>query len=182
VPLYGFLILLAGWIFWLLPFLRAKRSREPAVQQDRRARWGIALQAVAYALVWMNPWVLRDPGPVRIVLAMMFFSVAGLLSWSSVQSLGKQWRIEAGLNENHELVRSGAYRVVRHPIYASMLAMFLGTGLMVGIWPLFAVGLLLFVIGIEIRIGIEDQLLATRFGREFTDYRDRVSAYLPGIR
>ena len=149
---------------------------------DRRARWGIILQAVAYALQWMNPWVTRDPGPFRFALAAVFFIIGSLLSWTSVQTLGKQWRIEAGLNADHELVRAGAYRTVRHPIYASMLAMFLATASVVSRWPLFVIGLILFVIGLEIRVRIEDRLLAARFSSEFEDYRSAVAAYLPGIR
>ena len=52
-----------------------------------------------------------------------------------------------------------------------MLAMFLATGSVVALPLFFAIGLVLFIVGIEIRIRVEDQLLAGRFGTEFTDYR-----------
>jgi protein-S-isoprenylcysteine O-methyltransferase Ste14 len=182
VPLHGYLILVSGWILWLVPFIRLKRSGQEPVERDRRARWGISLQAVAYALLWMNPWVTRDPGALRFSFAAVFFALGGLLSWTSVGSLGKQWRIEAGLNDDHELVRKGAYKIVRHPIYASMFAMFLGTACVVALVRFFFIALVFFVAGVEIRIRIEDRLLADRFGRDFEDYRSHVSAWLPGIR
>jgi len=45
------LILLAGWAAWSVPFIIAKRQPASAVKVDRRARWGIALQAVGYSLL-----------------------------------------------------------------------------------------------------------------------------------
>jgi len=44
------------------------------------------------------------------------------------------------------------------------------------------VSVVLFFIGVEIRIRIEDALLASRFGETFRDYQRRVPAYLPFIR
>ena len=44
---------------------------------------------------------------------------------TGVGALGRQWRIDAGLNSDHELVQSGPYRIVRHPIYTSMLCLLL---------------------------------------------------------
>jgi hypothetical protein len=45
------------------------------------------------------------------------------LAWAATRHLGKQWRYEAALSEDHELIQTGPYRWVRHPIYASMLGM-----------------------------------------------------------
>ena len=43
---------------------------------------------------------------------------------------GRQWRFDAGLNTDHRLVTDGAYSVVRHPIYTSMLCLLVGAGLL----------------------------------------------------
>jgi len=72
--------------------------------------------------------------------------------------------------------------VVRHPIYASMLSMLIATGLTIASWPLFAVGVAIFVIGTEIRVRIEDGLLRSRFGDQFRDYQGSVAAYVPWVR
>jgi protein-S-isoprenylcysteine O-methyltransferase Ste14 len=50
---------------------------------------------------------------------------------AGARSLGRQWRIDAGLNQDHELVTSGPYRVVRHSIYTSMLCVLIGTGCLI---------------------------------------------------
>ena len=100
----------------------------------------------------------------------------------AARALGGQWRIDAGLNPAHQLVRSGAYRVVRLPIYTSMFCMLLGTGFMITPFPLLLLAILLFIIGTEIRVRIEDALLASRFGDEFRDYQRAVSAYIPYVK
>ena len=109
-------------------------------------------------------------------------STAVVLSWTGIKSLGRQLRVQAGLYSDHELIRSGPYGIVRHPIYAGMLLMYLATALVMSNWQLSLAGLLIFLIGTEIRVRIEDRLLASRFGQEFVQYRKAVRAYMPFVR
>jgi protein-S-isoprenylcysteine O-methyltransferase Ste14 len=88
----------------------------------------------------------------------------------------------AGLSSDHELIVCGPYRVVRHPIYTSMLCMLCGTGLMITPLPLLLLSALVFIVGTEIRVRIEDRLLAARFGESFRDYQRSVPAYIPFVR
>lgn len=179
---YEYAIVAAGWAFWFTPFLLIKRYKGAPAKVDPRARWGVALQAVAYPLLWQNHFWERSPGPWRIALSVVFLLLAGVLSWGGARALGRQWRIDAGLNPDHELVRSGVYSVVRHPIYTSMLGLLLGTGFLVTPLPMLLLCTLLFLAGTEIRVRIEDRLLASRFGDEFRDYQRAVSAYVPFLK
>jgi protein-S-isoprenylcysteine O-methyltransferase Ste14 len=63
-----------------------------------------------------------------------------------------------------------------------MLAIYLATALTRTPWILGAIGLVFVVVGTEMRVRIEDGLLASRFGREFEDYRSSTPAYLPFLR
>jgi protein-S-isoprenylcysteine O-methyltransferase Ste14 len=184
MPGYAYAILMGGWLLWGLPFpLAQRRSRTPkAVQVDRRARWGILLEMAAFSLVWFGDISKRHPGEARIVAAALFFAAGAVLSWGGTRALGNQWRIDAGLSANHNLIRSGPYRVVRHPIYASMLAMLLGTGFLLTPWLRFLAAVALFLAGTEVRVRIEDRLLESRFGAEAAGYRSRVAAYIPFVR
>jgi protein-S-isoprenylcysteine O-methyltransferase Ste14 len=104
------------------------------------------------------------------------------LGWAAARHLGKQWRLEAALSEDHELVQTGPYRWVRHPIYASMFGLLLATGFAWTWWPMFVAAVIAFVVGTEIRVRAEDRLLAERFQESFPAYRSRVRAYIPFIR
>jgi protein-S-isoprenylcysteine O-methyltransferase Ste14 len=185
MPAYAYIILAAGWFAWMIRFIFAsfKRKTPPAAKVDRRARWGMPIIAVAFTLVLQGNFWTRSPGPLRIATCILLFAVASILSWTSTHALGRQWRLDAGLNSDHELVRSGPYRLIRHPIYTSMLCMLLGTGLLL-VTPLTLLlpSIVFFVIGTEIRVRIEEKLLAAQFGDEFLEYRRRVPAYIPFLK
>jgi protein-S-isoprenylcysteine O-methyltransferase Ste14 len=182
MPAYAYIVVIAGWLIWLTPFVLAKRSSQPVQELDRRARWGILLVGIAYAIVWQGHFWERPFSLWRVPLAIVFLLLACVLSWSGTRFLGRQWRVDAGLNADHELVMTGPYRVVRHPIYASMLCLFCGTAFMITSLVLFLPALVIFILGTEIRVRVEDSLLASRFGEQFAAYKNRVSAYIPFLR
>jgi protein-S-isoprenylcysteine O-methyltransferase Ste14 len=100
----------------------------PATEEKQgagpRSRWSRTMGCVARSALVLDPaadqvWE-RPPQTWRSILSIIFLLTAGLLSWVGTRA-GHQWRIDAGLNPDHELVTSGVYRVVRHPIYTSML-------------------------------------------------------------
>ncbi|HLY63470.1 MAG TPA: isoprenylcysteine carboxylmethyltransferase family protein [Terriglobia bacterium] len=183
VPPYAYAILTAGWVLWCLPFLINKRNSASPAKVDRRARWGILLIAIAYTLLLQGSFWTRFPGVWRTSASVFFFALGSLLSWTGVRALGRQWRVDAGLNADHELVQSGPYRFVRHPIYTSMLCVFAAAALILSTpLPLLLPAILLFIIGTEIRVRIEDKLLASLFGDRFAAYQKSVPAYIPLVR
>lgn len=174
--------LIACWAAWAYPFVfRARRvkGRRPAAT-DHRSMWGLALETTAVLLAWFGGPV--DPGPARIAVAAVLAPAGAALAWWAVEHLDRQWRIQAGLWPDHRLVRSGPYRHVRHPVYASVLLMLLATAFLRAAWPMFALALAVYIAGTEIRVRIEDRLLASRFHAEFESYRRAVPAYLPWVR
>jgi protein-S-isoprenylcysteine O-methyltransferase Ste14 len=182
MPVYLYVLLAANWLCWFLPFLLSNRIASPAKQVDRRARWGVVLMGVAFALLWQGRFWETAPSGWRIGLSQLLFMLASLLSWTGTRALGRQWRIDAGLSADHELVTSGPYRMVRHPIYASMLCLVVGTGLLISPWPLLLAAIVVFLVATEIRVRVEDQLLAAQFGESFRSYQKSVAAYISFVR
>jgi protein-S-isoprenylcysteine O-methyltransferase Ste14 len=129
-------------------------------------------------------WVPGAPrvSALAMIAALLFGATADLLMWTAIAHLGRQFRIQAGLYHDHQLVRSGPYAVVRHPIYASLLALTVATGALVARWPRLVAGVVLCIAGNEIRVRAEDRLLESRFGDEFRKYRKSVAAYVPFLR
>ncbi len=60
MPAYAYATLAAGWLIWMTPFFLAKRHTEPAKELDRRARWGVVLVGIAYALLWQGKFWERS--------------------------------------------------------------------------------------------------------------------------
>lgn len=181
MPVYVYGILAVGWALWFIPFVR-KWNKRAAQKTDHRSRWGILLQVIAYVLVWQGHFWLLYPAAWRIALSVLLFAIAALLSWTATNALGHFLRFEAAVSDGHELIRSGPYAFIRHPIYASMLAVLLATGIVVTPWKLFVAALVVFLIGTEIRVQTEDTLLASHFGEQFRAYRKSVAAYIPLVR
>lgn len=179
----GFWILIALWVAWLLPFIVRRRAggQKPTVMAPV-ARWGMLLQGVGFGFACIHPPFLAPPSPIRVVIGAVLGALAVITGISATAALGKQWRFDAALNPDHDLIQSGPYAIVRHPIYASMLLMILATALIVSTWIALCVALVFYFIGTEIRIRVEENLLIARFGNVYEDYRRRVSAYLPGVR
>ena len=184
-PVVRLVIFLGSWVVWFAALIELRNHRlQKAVRVDRKGRWGIALQMGGYGIACMQAPELWSSdldfwrAAAGIVIALL--SIA--LFWSAVARLGKQWRFDAGLNRDHELVRAGAYRVVRHPIYASMFGMLLADICWVGTLPGWPMAVALFVAGTEIRVRVEDALLEDRFGEKFVEWRKAKAAYVPFVR
>src|SRR6185312_2618491 len=155
-----------------------------AVRVDPRARWGLILEMAGFFIVCTHGprvWA-ADLEMWRAVAGTVVGLVSIALFWNAVASLGSQWRFDAGLNANHELVQIGAYRIVRHPIYASMLGMLVTDAFLIGTLPGWPVAIVLFIVGTEIRIRVEDGLLRERFGERFVVWQSSTPAYLPFVR
>lgn len=177
--------LMLCWLAWAYPFaFRAPHiQRRPSTVATGPTVIGLLLEtaAVVVAAVFRLP-ADHPPALWRILASMAIAPLGGILAWTAVKHLGRQFRVRAGLYVDHQLVRTGPYSVVRHPIYSSVLAMLLGTALLFTTWPWALAALALFVVGTEIRVRVEDNLLASRFGKEFEAYQRAVPAYLPFVR
>ena len=176
---------LACWMVWWYPFLfRAPHwQKRASVTAVWPTRIGLSLECAAFFVAfYFRPPAAQEPGLARLICAMLPGPAAVALAWSAVAHLGRQFRITAGLWEDHELVCAGPYAVVRHPIYASMLALLVATLLLFTRWPWVLVSVALFMAGTEIRVHAEERLLASRFPAGFAAYRERVPAYIPFVR
>jgi protein-S-isoprenylcysteine O-methyltransferase Ste14 len=177
--------LLLLWIAWFYPFaFRAPHGQKrQSITALGPTRLGLLLEtgAIFLALSMRVPET-SPPGILRMAAALALGAVCCIFGWTAVNHLGKQFRVHAGLYVDHELVRTGPYSIVRHPIYASLFGMMLCGIILVTRWQWAIVSIVLFIVGTEIRVQTEERLLAGRFGPQFDDYRRRVSAYIPFIR
>jgi protein-S-isoprenylcysteine O-methyltransferase Ste14 len=179
---YPYILLAFGTALWVTPFFFTRNKRRVPVRIEKRARGGVLLQSLGYPILWQSHFWEKPPEDWRTIVALCFFVLACLLSWTAVQSLGRQFRFDAAIDSAHMLVRGGPYRVIRHPIYTSMFCVLLATGTVVSPLPLLLASIAVFSAGTFIRMRIEDRLLEAQFGAEFLQYRQRVPGFLPFIK
>jgi protein-S-isoprenylcysteine O-methyltransferase Ste14 len=103
----------------------------------------------------------------------------GLTVWARVR-LGGNWSGTVTLKEGHELVRSGPYRYVRHPIYTGLLVAFAGSAIARGEWR----GIVAFALAFAAlwrKAKLEDRWLGDAFGADYARYRADVAALIPFV-
>lgn len=132
--------------------------------------WLISSQSV--------PLSFAAPDTVRFFGLLLSFAGVALLQWSVV-ALGTQYRGGLGLYEDHRLITTGPYAVVRHPIYIAFLIMMLGV-LMLTANMLIGMSGLIFVSLIPLfRIRKEEEQLSERFAATYEDYRRKTGCLIP---
>ena len=184
---YGIITL---WLIWGLYWLAASFSvkavrRQEAVPSRLSHMLPLALAAVLlssrriagpYLCVSLLPHTLITfwVGVVLVAVGIVF-SIAGRVC------LGGNWSGTVTLKENHELVRRGPYRLVRHPIYTGLLFGVLGTAIAQGeLRSLLALALI--AVAFLRKIGIEESFLTEEFGNSYERYRSEVPALIPFLR
>ncbi len=92
--------------------------------------------------------------------------------------LGRNWSGTMTIKQDHKLIRSGPYAVVRHPIYAGLGLATLGTAIAIGeIRALAATGLVL--VGLRLKSRLEETFMTQQFGAEYARYKKDVRGMIP---
>jgi protein-S-isoprenylcysteine O-methyltransferase Ste14 len=122
---------------------------------------------------------LPDSTPL-IVAALVLELVSFAMAIWARQFLGRNWSGAVTTKVDHELVRSGPYRWVRHPIYTGILGVYFSTALVSGeIHGL--IGTAVAVIAYWRKIGMEEHYLRGEFGPAYDTYRTQTWAVIPGM-
>ena len=178
----------ALWCAWALYWLIAARGVKPVERRESVAsRLGHALPlALGAALLMRNsmPGWLGErfiPASATVYLGGVFVVVAGLLLciWARVV-LGGNWSGTVTLKKDHQIVRAGPYRLIRHPIYTGLLLMFLGSAIARGEWRgLLAVAIVFAALWRKLKL--EERWLGEHFGADYAAYRECSWALIPLI-
>jgi protein-S-isoprenylcysteine O-methyltransferase Ste14 len=99
--------------------------------------------------------------------------------WARVH-LARNWSGTVTIKRDHELIASGPYAYVRHPIYTGLLVAFIGSAMARGEWR----GVLAVVIvwaALWRKLRLEERWMVERFGHQYTAYKRRVPALLPDL-
>ena len=119
----------------------------------------------------VNP-VVSCIGVIICVASMAFFI------WAR-QCLGRNWSQTVSAKEGHELVTSGPYRYIRHPMYAGGFLACIASAIVCGGAFIF----LLIILGALFlwRVAAEDKLMEQQFPNEYPDYKKRTKALIPFV-
>jgi protein-S-isoprenylcysteine O-methyltransferase Ste14 len=144
----------------------------------------LLLLAALFSLFWqipgLNGWFLpRDWTATIAIGAVIQATFLALAVWAR-RHLGRNWAAEVRIGEGHELVRTGPYRWLRHPIYTAMLGMFVGTAIASSQYHALAGVGLLFVAYIR-KTRLEEDILTRTFPADYEAYRRHTWRLVPPV-
>jgi protein-S-isoprenylcysteine O-methyltransferase Ste14 len=167
---------IAFWIYWLAASMGAKTGRTP---WGRYAGIRIGIILVVLLLVRLRAikgrTATNDPWLLGIGLALFLLGLA-LAIWARV-FIGRNWGMPMTRKDDPELVTTGPYRRIRHPIYTGIILSMVGTTIAVSLYWLIAVVLLG---GYFIYSAVnEERYMAERFPDTYLDYKNSTKMLIP---
>lgn len=179
--------------FWLLNTgirsyfqTKALRTRKASGAENSAGRLGFRILALVYLLLVVysvTTWI--DFAHVDLSSGLRWTSGGGLLLiylalfvWAH-QVLGKHWSGILELHEDHALIESGPYRMVRHPMYSAFFLSCFGTFFLTANW--FLAGL--YFLGVAFmyfsRVSAEEEMMIGQFGDAYREYMGRTGRLIP---
>ena len=193
------IIVLLSWvtflIYWVLNWRKVKPTKEK--QFDIAKFRGVALVIILLAVLIIRYFHLANPCQITwsgchfnayessnfIIFDYLgdIFGVLGILiAIIARRTLSTNWSSTVELKKGHELITSGIYSYIRHPIYAGMMFIMLGTVL---VFPtiLEVIILILVYVTFIFRMIKEEELMGKTFSKEYSQYKKKTKMLIPFI-
>lgn len=174
-------------IYWMVSAVKSKRNF-----RNYNWRFEILLRLIIIVIIilFFHVPILRQfadnlqsqpfySNPIVIALGFVIFLLGYALTlWARV-SLGKNWGMPMTIKEKPELVISGPYAYIRHPIYSGMILAMLGTSLAVNGYLIIPLIIVSFYFIFSSRI--EERNMLQLFPKDYEKYRKKTNALIPFI-
>lgn len=172
------------WLSLELSFSRRRRIKSAKNLDKHSAKlWDIAnlLQPIGLLLGFIGiGQIVGAPSVIRpIGLALLMAGI--IIRFSAIRTLGKYFTGTVLIHDDHQLVRSGLYKHIRHPAYTGALLAHLGLGLSFANWFSLGFSSLPFLIAAAYRMHVEDQALHAAFGQQYLQYSSTTKRLIPKL-
>lgn len=171
----------------LLARLRANRNEKVVNAGQANITWlWIAVQGLGIGVAGMGRVEILTGPPtlamiVRALVVLTLMLAAVWLFDSSSRTMGKNWSLVARTRSDHNLVQTGPFALVRHPIYVALFLFMCAMAIAYGHTGNLLIGVPVFAFGTWMRIRHEERLLREMFGGEYDAYAARVKRFVPRV-
>lgn len=173
------------WVIFSVYWTVASRDSAPSQSSESKASTAfhqIILNAAILLLFIPVPgltgWFLPQRFHFLVAVGVAIQAAFFLLAVSARRHLGRNWSAEVRIGEGHELVRTGPYRLLRHPIYTAMLGMSLGTAIASSQFHAL-LGIIILLLAYLRKTRLEENILRQTFGVAYDDYERHTWSLVP---
>lgn len=178
---------IVAWYIVRRPFeRRAKRVRVVSSRRTLVENVGLASALLGLAVIpgfYVATGIPEAgdymPRAWAVVLGAILFAGAIWVFRRTHKELGRNWSISLEIREKHELISTGPYALIRHPMYTSFLLMALGQAFLIANWVVGLAGLVGFAILFFLRVDKEERMMLEIFGTRYRDYMERTKRLIP---
>lgn len=192
-PLYGRIAVFVNLLVYILiRWPHGNRLKTLAVNDDRKGRLEIALLIAATLGTTLLPliWIMfgfpafadYSLHKVAFAIGIVALLIGHWLFYRSHRDLGIYWSPTLQMREDHELMSTGIYSRIRHPMYAAMTVQGIAQLLILPNWIAGPAWLVTFGLLYLVRVGHEEQMMLERFGDQYTEYMQHTGRLLPRLR
>jgi len=168
----------AFWLYWIAAAFRTKRGRVP---WSREVMIRVVIAGLVVVLIrvgaFRNHSLTTQPGRHGLGLALLGVGL-GCAVWAR-RHIGRNWGTPMTRKEDPDLVMSGPYRLIRHPIYSGILLAGVGTAVGLNWQWLIAVGLA--AIYFVYSATVEERYMAERFPHTYPAYKHSTKMLVPFV-
>jgi protein-S-isoprenylcysteine O-methyltransferase Ste14 len=178
-----------GWYVIRIPHERRSR-RTPIALASERIRDRVLL-AISFTGLFVVPAIYVTTGAPRFAdyafhpalawIGTAVFALSLALFYRTHRDLGRYWSVTLEIRRTHELVTTGVYRHVRHPMYSAFFLWAVAQALLLPNWIAGLAGLVGFGTLFAFRIGSEERMMEEQFGDAYRAYAARTRRIIPGI-
>ncbi len=166
------------WIYWLVAAISMKRGHV-AWTHELRARAVIILVAIVLIRLGAFRNGHSSFSPWRAAFGLVLFTLGlAFAVWARV-NIGRNWGTPMSKKDEPELVTSGPYRLVRHPIYSGILLAGFGTAVALN-WT-FMIAVVLAGVYFLYSATVEERYMSEQFPMAYPPYKRSTRMLIPFI-
>jgi protein-S-isoprenylcysteine O-methyltransferase Ste14 len=170
-------------VYWALSALKTRRTVR---REGFAGRYGLVfIEVIGFFFVFDTRTGFGVLGQQFMAPSELTWKVGVALTWVGIgiavwarYNLGEFWSGRVTLKEDHQLIRTGPYARLRHPIYSGLDLAVIGGALVIGRWRC-VLGVALVILGFALKAKREERLLSAQFGAAFGEHKKHTGFLLP---
>ncbi|MGA9801086.1 MAG: isoprenylcysteine carboxylmethyltransferase family protein [Terriglobales bacterium] len=178
------------WVVFVLYWIvNAIRTRDTVRTESSASRYAVLfLEIAGFVLLFRHSLGIGFLGSRFMHRTLASAIVGSILTWMGIglaiwarYHLAENWSARITIKQDHQLIRTGPYARLRHPIYSGLILAAIGSAVVIDQWRC-VLGVCLIVTGFCIKARKEETMLTQQFGEAFHEHQKHAGFLIPRFR
>jgi protein-S-isoprenylcysteine O-methyltransferase Ste14 len=182
------LVVVFSILYGVFEIFMSRRKQDSRKISERGDKGSIWLLMVSISLGYWLSFIAASIKTGRIYHWNTLFVIGSglaliglIIRVTSILKLRQQFTYTVTRIENHQLIETGLYKIIRHPGYLGQLIIFLGTSVCLSNWLSILLMIIPVLFGYLNRINVEERFMVEQMGQKYLDYWKRTKRLIPFI-